>query len=73
MSHTDCLKKKYADFTAQLHAAQAADHCVILVARNKIKATIEWQRADKVEQEAILNCVKTDVMQEREYQELFSK
>ena len=73
MSHTDWLKKKYADSTAQLHAVQAADCCVILVARNKVKETVEWQKTNKEKQEAILNCIKTSVMQEREHQELSDK
>ena len=37
MSHTDHSKKMFKNSTDQFHAVQAADYCVIFIARNKIK------------------------------------
>jgi len=41
MSHIDHSKKMFKNSADQFHAAQAADYCVILIVRNKIKKISE--------------------------------
>ena len=57
----------------QLHAAQAADHYIILVARNKIKKISEWINANEEKQKSIINHVKKNVMYKRKNHDLSDK
>ena len=58
ISHISHSKKIFKNSADQLHAVQVADHCVILIARNKIKKTSEWINANKKKQKSIMNHVK---------------
>ncbi len=73
MSHINYSKKMFKNSANQLCITQAADYCVILIARNKIKKTSEWINTNEEKQKSIMNHVKKNVMCERENHDLSDK
>ena len=73
ISCIDCSKKIFKNSADQFHAAQAVNHHIILIARNKIKKTSEWINANEKKQKSIMNHVKKNVIYERENHNLSDK
>ena len=66
MPRTGRPKKQYQNLKDELFAAQIADRRAVLVARNKIKKTVEWINANEATQKIMLDRVRNEVLLKRE-------
>ena len=66
MPRTGRPKKQYQNLKDELFAAKIADRRAVLVARNKIKKTVEWINANEATQKIMLDRVRNEVLLKRE-------